>query len=679
MDKHKLWKKFRLFCLMAVGLSLTVIGCGKSGTQTGGENMENQEQASSGENIDNQEQVPSGKDVVLRFVAMSDVHIGAVGDTDYYRFGQAMGTAYEYAQSQAYTNLDAVIVAGDMTNYGYEYEILAFKKALEAYVNKETKPLLIMGNHEYFVEAGDHVIERWERVLECDMNTHEIINGYHFINLSLSDYSNYEPSLDWLKEELAKAAADDPKKPIFVQNHYPVTNTVYGSDLWGTNQLTEILNQYPQIIDFSGHSHYPINDPRSIWQGTFTALGCGTMSYYELEPGMIYGTIPPNADKACQYYMVEVHADNSVNIKMYDVLTKQFFAAEYDIETPSDPSTFVYTDERRNSADAPVFPAGAQITVEEVGDTSVKLTIPQAADGECIHSYRFEFYRNGILDTTGSIWSEFYFMDMPDTLTQEFTGLLEGSYYTVKVTALDSWGKECEVPLSADFETTGEVPESANPGEEIPTADVLDIRVESSGITDVSAKNKTVENEGANIVFSENAGRYVADFDGVSTSLAIRYAVDEMESISREFSMELGFILDNFPSSFSDPFACMQQGGYGFEINAAAKKLEFWCSINGAYQIVSAPIETGKYYNAVASYNGRELVLYLDGVAVDSVIGAGTVSYPTSAAAHAYRVGADITGDGGAEGLFDGRISHARVYSYAVTPQQVKNLFEKEK
>ena len=667
MRKLGLWRKLKVFCLVAVGLSLAAIGCGKPGNQTGGENMENQGQ------------VAEGKEVVLRFVAMSDVHIGAVGDTDYYRFGQAMITAYDYAESQLYKNLDAVMIAGDMTNYGYENEIKAFKKGLKAYVKKGTQPLLIMGNHEYFVEAGDHVIERWERVLECEKNTHEIINGYHFINLSLSDYSNYGPSLEWLKEELAEAAADDPKKPIFVQNHYPVTDTVYGSDLWGTNQMTEIFNQYPQIIDFSGHSHYPINDPRSIWQGTFTALGCGTLSYYELEPGMVYGTIPPNANQACQYYIVEVHADNSVNIKMYDVLTKQFFPAEYDIETPSDPSTFVYTEERRNAADAPVFETGAQIKVEKVGDTDVTLTIPQATDGECIHSYRFDFYRNGVKDMAASIWSEFYFMDMPKTLTQEFTGLLEGSNYTVKVTAIDSWGKECEVPLSVDFTTTGEAPKSANPGEEIPTADVLDIRVDSAKITDVSEKNKTVENDGAKIVFSENAGRYVADFDGASSSLVIRYGVEEMERVSRELSMELGFVLDSFPASFSDPFACMQQGGYGFEINAAAKKLEFWCSVNGAYQIVSAPIETGKYYHAVASFNGRDLVLYLNGEAVNSVIGAGVVTYPTQAAAHAYRVGADITGTGEAEGMFDGQISHARVYSYAVTPQQVKNLFEQEK
>ena len=93
----------------------------------------------------------------------------------------------------------------------------------------------------------------------------------------------------------------------------------------------------------------------------------------------------------------------------------------------------------------------------------MKLTIPQATDGECMHSYRFDFYRNGVKDMTASIWSEFYFLDTPKTLTQEFTGLLEGSHYVVKVTAIDSWGKECEVPLSAGFTTTGEAPKSANP------------------------------------------------------------------------------------------------------------------------------------------------------------------------------------------------------------------------
>ena len=199
-----------------------------------------------------------------------------------------------------------------------------------------------------------------------------------------------------------------------------------------------------------------MNDPRSIWQGDYTALGCGTLAYYELEPGMMYGTIPPNSENAAQYYIVEVHKDNSVTIKGYDIITDQFFDFEYTIEDPSDKSSFQYTNDRKKTADTPVFAEGAKVTVESVEDTKVTLTIPQATDGECIHSYRFDFYINGEKQSSASIWSEFYFLDMPETLTQEFTGLVAGSNYTVEVTAIDSWGKESETTIKAEFSTLAE-------------------------------------------------------------------------------------------------------------------------------------------------------------------------------------------------------------------------------
>jgi hypothetical protein len=40
------------------------------------------------------------KQVVLRFVAMSDVHVGEVNDTEANRFRQAMETSYKYAYEQ---------------------------------------------------------------------------------------------------------------------------------------------------------------------------------------------------------------------------------------------------------------------------------------------------------------------------------------------------------------------------------------------------------------------------------------------------------------------------------------------------------------------------------------------------------------------------------------------------
>lgn len=643
-----------------IALSLAMVTCAAALTGCG-------ETPSQGENQET--------DIVLRFAVMSDVHIGAVGDTNYVRFGKAMNSAYKYAESQGYKKLDALLVAGDMTNYGWENELQAFKSALNKNVKKDTETLLIMGNHEYFQEEGPQVTERWERVLERDMNTHNVINGYHFINLSLSGYSDYKPSLEWFEAELAAAAAEDPTKPIFVQQHYPVKNTVYGSDLWGTDQLTTIMEKYPQIVSFSGHSHYPINDPRSIWQDEFTSLGCGTLAYYELEPGMMYGTIPPNSTNACQYYIVEVHKDSSVTIKAYDVMTEQFFDFEYTIEKPADKDSFKYTDARADVADKPVFAEGAKVTVESVGKNNVKLTIPQATDGECMHSYRFDFYVDGELVSSDSIWSEFYFLDTPKTLTQEFKGLLEGSDYTVKVTAIDSWGKESEKPITADFSTTGNRPESLNPGDEIPKADIFDIQASENGFADISGKNKVVTNDGVSVTYDETLKHHVGDFTG-SNSLLVPFESKDLTAITKEVTIEVGFVVDSFKSPYSDIMGCMQSGGYGFELNAGTNSVEFWIMVNGNYVILSAPVEKGVYYEAVGAYNGRTAVLYLNGEAVARKSCTGSITYPSASGAHSFRIGADIASDGGAEACFDGKITYARAYGFGVTAKQVAKLYE---
>ena len=392
---------------------------------------------------------------------------------------------------------------------------------------------------------------------------------------------------------------------------------------------------------------------------------------------MIYGSIPPNSSTACQYYIVEVHRDNSVNIKGYDVITEQFFDFEYNIEKPADKDSFIYTDARAEAADKPVFAEDAKVTVESVDKNKVKLTIPQATDGECIHSYRFDFYIDGELVSSDSIWSEFYFLDTPKTLTQEFKGLLEGSDYEVKVTAIDSWGKESEKPITAEFSTTGERPESLNPGDEIPKADIFDVQASENGFADVSGQNKEVVNDGASIVFDETLKHYVGDFDG-SHSLFVPFESKELTAITKEVTLEVGFVVDSFKSPYSDIIGCMQSGGYGFELNAGTNCVEFWIQINGNYVVLSAPVETGVYYEAVGAYNGRTAVLYLNGEAVVRKSCTGPITYPATEGAHSFRIGADITGDGGAEAHFDGKITYAKMYGFGVTAKQVAKLYEAE-
>ena len=99
------------------------------------------------------------------------------------------------------------------------------------------------------------------------------IKGYPFIYIGLSGGSeeNYtQESLDFLRESLEDASLKYPGKPIFVFQHIPAYGTVQGSNSydggWGTKKVYEILKDFPQVLDFSGHRHFSSRCPLTFHQ-----------------------------------------------------------------------------------------------------------------------------------------------------------------------------------------------------------------------------------------------------------------------------------------------------------------------------------------------------------------------------------------------------------------------------
>lgn len=180
-------------------------------------------------------------------------------------------------------------------------------------------------------------------------------------------------------------------------------------------------------------------------------------------------------------------------------------------------------------------------------------------------------------------------------------------------------------------------------------------------------------------MFDEETGRNVLDFDGNNQNLIVRYTRGEFNRVTEQVSMTLGFKLDKFAESYCNPFANMQSGGYGFEINTGSQCLEFWCSINGSYTTVSMKIEEGKFYNVAGVYDGTELSIYSEGEKVASKKVSGAITYPSVDSALAFCVGSDINGAGEGEAFFDGKVAYASVYGYALSDAQVKNICDAEK
>ncbi len=407
---------------------------------------------------------------VIRFIVASDVHFDDTGsENQEARLKRMFEVAYEYSDSQEYSALDGAFIAGDFTNRGTETSMRKFFEALSSHAKDETITHATLGNHEY--GAGDATKERYLRLSGyTDIHEHMIIGGYHFLFLSPDTNSGYnfsEEAREWLAEHLEVAAMDDEsgEKPIFVFQHEHIKGTVYGSENWGVSDLTDILEKYPQVIDFSGHSHYPMNDPRSIWQGSFTALGTSTLSYYEMGIAGVHtsgifhsdneGGYSYSAQKfdAAQFYIVEVDANNAVKIIGYDITAGKFMDdVVYNLRSVKSTDEFIYTDERKENSEIPYFTEDTSVNTENITSTSAKIIFGQALCEDDVQNYIVELYKEDTLISSQRRLACTFMDPAPEDIAAYFESLDPESTYTVKITAVSSWEKT-SAPLTFEFTT----------------------------------------------------------------------------------------------------------------------------------------------------------------------------------------------------------------------------------
>jgi hypothetical protein len=397
---------------------------------------------------------------VLRFAALSDVHYQDAPTAERARMALALQSAYVCAERcPHHKRLDAVAVVGDFANSGSEAQMQAFRRTLDENLRDGTRAILSVASHEFGDSGAEGAAEKLARIFNQPPDVHEVINGFHFISVSPSKGTEFDQAKrSWAARALAAAAAEDPQKPIFFFQHPHISDTVYGSINWGNDDLSAILMHYPQVIDFSGHSHAPINDPRSIHQRHFTSLGCGTLSYFELDEfDKYYGTVPPESERAAQLLLVEADAQNRVRITPYDLITGQAFFAPWEIERPSEPGSFVYTSEKRRAVDtAPYFDQGASLAVTEITATGATLTFDQArTESYRVNDYIIRLRRaaDGAIARQYALWSQYFLQEMPQTLSLALRELVPGTEYLTEISARSFWDTPSANKLCGSFQT----------------------------------------------------------------------------------------------------------------------------------------------------------------------------------------------------------------------------------
>ena len=390
---------------------------------------------------------------VLRFMVASDTHVYSAYDKQYKRIQKALKLSYAIAEADgSYKTLDGVIFAGDTTDDGTQSQRCAFKSAIDSVIKPETQvmPLLAQahdgGTYDY--ESLDY----FKMLHDMDAtDNHYVINGYHFITMSRAyvdgvRYADYQR--EWLIAELDKAVADDPTKPIFFAQHEHVDKTVYGSsdfEGWDDEFFKDIFVQYPQLVHFSGHSHYPLNDPRSLWQGEFTAIGTGSLYYMELTVEDVRTVHPDGYKDEAQYWIVEVDADNRVRLIGID-LEEEKILIEYVLDNPADTANREYTPEKQSArSTAPVFAENAKVEAEtSLGKTSLTFDSAKSTDGTVVYLYRIN-----VTDAQGNeVYNDWllpkYYSATVDATNTVNLGKLAKGEYTVTITAETAYGTQSE-------------------------------------------------------------------------------------------------------------------------------------------------------------------------------------------------------------------------------------------
>ncbi|MDR6120891.1 glucan-binding YG repeat protein [Bacillus sp. SLBN-46] len=400
------------------------------------------------------ELTPSNSTPNLQIPIMSDVHINESIENRQMRFQ----TALQEFKSLA-PNYQALAIVGDLTDQGLDRQYEKFNQILSQYANQDAERVLVMGNHEFYEGiywpkpyfTDEMFIDRF--ITNTGMpglyydKWIEGVNSkkYHFIVLGseeskVTNPNNHDDAVlsdeqyQWLENTLS--VETDPKKPIFVFLHQPIDDTVYGSEEWGGNlrdgRLKGILQKYPQAILFTGHLHYLLNHPRSVYQDGFTMADTGSLAYTLYENG--------NAPaEFSQGLLVNVY-DNKVEIKARE-FSNHTWINQTTIKLP-------YT-KTVDDTEFPYFNHSDTGSVNKVTATTATVSWPAAKDNTQVDKYIIKLNGEAVQTQYSKFWED----QSDQVYTTTITNLAGNTEYTLEVSAVDAWNNVSLNPLKISLKT----------------------------------------------------------------------------------------------------------------------------------------------------------------------------------------------------------------------------------
>ena len=467
--------------------------------------------------------VASNERPQLSFGVISDVHFAmAKGGKEFlscYTSDVFRSTLTRFRDAGA----DAVVIAGDIAHSGLASEMAEAARAWFDIFPDDRAPgggkverIFVTGNHENGLSRAKRVYpdgkgvwnasalkyedgplaadyhKWWDRIWHEEWKNSFVkeVKGYRFagFNWVVGDCrgknEKFNPEIaDWYAKN---SKTIDPNMPFFHIQHPHPKGTVHGDTVWGQDEglSTAALMAHSNAIAFSGHSHTSITDERSIWQGGFTSIGCGTLRNVsvkmpgcsKLPRGAENASTPrdqppeieagkamtiPNLFECKQEQFVQVFKDH-IRISRREANSGESYGSDVLLPLPSAERRPFDFKMRYAESMAPEFPAGAELRLRrkkghvrgtaEARNRKVavwEISIPRA---DAVRNVRAAAYKIEIHEVDGEkleleVFDEgFRFPVNSDKAKMSAVCLVDASRikakkFSVSVRAISCWGK----------------------------------------------------------------------------------------------------------------------------------------------------------------------------------------------------------------------------------------------
>ncbi|MBQ6676801.1 MAG: S-layer homology domain-containing protein [Clostridia bacterium] len=647
-------------------------------------------------------------DVVARFAIGADLHMGA---GQYYPYAKL---DYTFRALSAIGGVDMLGICGDVTDnskpdaYAEVMELVNRNAAIPAPATGEYvfgtsegavgTVLLSMGNHEY-LDASESHVERFERCTGQDACGLYWINGVPIIKISPADEQdsgNYKSKAieDFIVDSFKQIDDSGYTGIIIGMAHHriPTGTKTESTSNWTENEL-KLFAEHPNFIMFTGHSHtFYYNMSEFIDQDRgFTHIRAGVMGHFwggsndpiNPETGRTGDPLTGNCENSCALVLVDVMKNGTAVLRRIDISKGEYVFGDQPIVV--DPKGLIYKTSSgagtyAENVAAPSFPDGAELTVtyEDNHDTIVVHFPSASSASDKAYDYIWR-YRIRLIETENEDEKMTFYVLNDSQLTEQrpewsvpVPGLKPDTDYTVKVIAMTGYGKNSSA-LTAGPVNVGHV-EAKYPAEPI-----LEVDASKNSIDETYGREIIEQPVRLRITDAADIGRKAIQLQGFGP-IGYSFNKEDYEKIRFGFTYEAYF---KAQSTEQAQFVMGSADSASSGLRIEGGKLYLWGnfrSINNASMkerlIASAPIEDGKWYHAVATYDGLEVRLYLNGEFVDSGQVTGGLDQPAFDEASEFFIGDFAPLSGTVRYPFSGSVNLVRVYEGTMNADDVKEAYE---